>query len=166
MSSSSASDLLKAVPLPTIERPFGVHLWPIFDKAYTAVMGYHPQDFDFQPRVTPMSTLKETGFMLVTYYIVIFGGRELMRNRPAFKLTGPFIVHNFYLTVISAVLLALFIEQLVPTLYHHGLFYTICDVRGGWTPPLVTLYYVCGIINQKGRLLTLFSSTTSLNTSS
>jgi hypothetical protein len=52
-------------------------------------MGYHPQDFDFQPRVTPMSTLKESGFTILAYYIVIFGGRELMRNRPAFKLNLP-----------------------------------------------------------------------------
>jgi hypothetical protein len=143
MSTSSASDLLKALPLPTIDRPFGIELWPIFDKVYTPLMGYHPQDFDFQPRVTPMSTLKETSFMLLTYYVVIFGGRELMRNRPAFKLSVPFIIHNFYLTAISAILLVLFLEQLIPTIYHHGLFYAICDVKGGWTPPLVTLYYVC-----------------------
>jgi len=135
-------DLLKMLPLPTIDRPFGIELWPIFDKAYSAMMGYHPQDFDFQPRVTPISTIKETAFLLVTYYVVIFGGRELMRNRPAFKLSVPFIIHNFYLTAISAVLLALFLEQVIPTVYHHGLFYAICDVKGGWTPPLVTLYYL------------------------
>jgi hypothetical protein len=39
-------------------------------------------------------------------------------------------------------LLALFVEQLVPTVYNHGIFYAICDVKGGWTPPLVILYYV------------------------
>jgi len=141
--SSSTTDILKALPLPSFDRPFGVQLWPIFDKVFTSIMGYHPQDFDFQPRVTPMSTLKEAGFTILAYYIVIFGGRELMRNRPAFKLNVPFMIHNFYLTSISAILLALFLEQLIPTLYHHGLFYTICDVRGGWTPSLVILYYVC-----------------------
>ncbi|KAE9364627.1 GNS1/SUR4 membrane protein [Stipitochalara longipes BDJ] len=140
--SSSATDILKALPLPSFERPFGVQLWPLFDKAFTPIMGYHPQDFDFQPRVTPMSTLKEAGFTILAYYIVIFGGRELMRNRPAFKLNLPFMIHNFYLTSISAILLSLFIEQLVPTLYNHGLFYTICDVKGGWTPKLVILYYL------------------------
>jgi hypothetical protein len=140
--SSSATDILKALPLPSIERPFGIELWPIFDKAFSTVMGYHPQDFDFQPRVTPMSTLKESGFTILAYYIIIFGGRELMRNRPAFKLNGPFMIHNFYLTSISAILLALFVEQLVPTVYNHGIFYAICDVKGGWTPPLVILYYV------------------------
>jgi hypothetical protein len=141
--SSSSTDILKALPLPSFDRPFGVRLWPIFDKVFTPLMGYHPQDFDFQPRVTPMSTLKEAGFTILAYYVVIFGGRELMRNRPAFKLNVPFMIHNFYLTSISAILLALFLEQLIPTLYHHGLFYTICDVRGGWTPSLVILYYVC-----------------------
>ena len=90
-----------------------------------------------------------------------------MRNRPAFKLTGPFIIHNFYLTVISAVLLTLFLEQLIPTVYNHGIFYAICDVKGGWTPPLVTLYYVCArLATQEGRLLMFSSSTISLNTSS
>jgi hypothetical protein len=140
--SSSAADILKALPLPSFKRPFGVKLWPLFDMAFTPVMGYHPQDFDFQPRVTPMSTLKEAGFTILAYYVVIFGGREIMRNRPAFKLNLPFMIHNFYLTSISAILLSLFLEQLIPTLYNHGLFYTICDVRGGWTPNLVILYYV------------------------
>lgn len=139
---SSASDILKSVPLPSIERPFGVHLWPIFDKAFTSVMGFHPQDFDFKPRVTPMSTLKESLSFICIYYVVVFGTRELMRDRPAFKLKVPFIIHNFYLTCISAILLALFAEELIPTLYHHGLFFTICDIRGGWTPPLVILYYL------------------------
>jgi GNS1/SUR4 family len=141
--SSSPADLLKQIPLPTIERPFGVALWPLFDRVYTAIMGYHPQDFDFQPRVTPMSTMKESAIAIVIYYVVIFGGREFMRSRQAVKLNGLFIFHNFYLTCISGILLALFIEQVVPTLYNHGLFYAICDVKGGWTPPMVTLYYVC-----------------------
>jgi fatty acid elongase 2/fatty acid elongase 3 len=141
--SSGPADFLQTLQLPSIERPFGIQLWPIFDKAFTAVMGYHPQDFDFQPRVTPMSTMKESGFAILIYYIIIFGGRELMRNRPAYKLNGLFMIHNFYLTAISGALLALFLEQLIPTVYNHGIFYAICDVKGGWTSPLVMLYYVC-----------------------
>jgi len=140
------SDIIKSLPLPSIERPFGIQLWPIFDKIYTAILGYHTDEFGFQPRVTPMSTLKESALMIVVYYIVIFGGREWMRNRPAFKLKTPFIIHNFYLTSISFILLVLFIEQLVPTVYNHGIFYAICHNKGGWTPPLVVLYYVCVLI--------------------
>jgi hypothetical protein len=74
--------------------------------------------------------------------VIIFGGREFMKNRPAMKLNGLFMIHNFYLTAISAILLALFIEQLASTLYNHGIFYAICDHRGGWTKEMVILYYV------------------------
>ncbi|KZF20371.1 fatty acid elongase [Xylona heveae TC161] len=137
-----SSDLLKSIPLPSVDRPFGIHLWPIFEKAFTAVMGYAPQDFRFVDGKTPMSTLSATATMLVTYYVVIFGGREIMRNRPAFKANGLFKIHNFYLTAISAILLALFIEQLLPTLVRGGTFHAICNYDGGWTNELVILYYL------------------------
>lgn len=141
-----------SLPIPSIDRPFGIHLWSLFDQAFTMVMGFHPQDFDFKPHQTPLSTMREAGFSILAYYIIVFGGRELMRKRPAFKLNGPFMIHNFYLTAISAILLALFIEQLVPTIWRHGLFYSICDSNGGWTRQMVILYYVricralCGIM--------------------
>ena len=139
-----ASDQLKTIPfpLPSLDRPFGVELWPIFDKLFSSVMGYSPQDFKFVPGETPMSTFSATATMLVTYYVTVLGGRELMRNRPAFKLNAFFMVHNLYLTIISGGLLALFIEQLAPTVRRRGVFFAICDHEGGWTPPLVTLYYV------------------------
>lgn len=138
-----SSSQLKAFSLPTIDRPFGVELWPLFVKGYSSVMGYSPTDFKFVQGETPMSTLTETASVLVVYYIVVFGGREFMRNRPAYKLNGLFMAHNLGLTVISGTLLALFIEQLLPTLWKNGVFFTICDHKGGWTKELVTLYYVC-----------------------
>jgi fatty acid elongase 3 len=136
------ADFLQKVPIPTLDRPFGVHLWPIFDKAYEQVMGYPASEFNFVAGSTPLSTFKETATMLVTYYIIIFGGREVMKNFPAFKLNTLFMIHNFLLTAISAILLALFVEQLLPTIVRHGVFYSICDHRGGWTQPLIILYYV------------------------
>ena len=140
-----AADALKTVPfpLPSIDRPFAVELWPIFEKLYVSITGYPAHDFHFVPGQTPMSTISATATMLITYYVTVLGGRELMRNRPAFILKPLFITHNLYLTVISGGLLALFIEQLVPTLWRRGVFFAICDHNGGWTPPLVTLYYVC-----------------------
>jgi len=130
------------VGVPTLERPFGIKLWPVFSKFWTAIFGYAPENFKFKVGDTYMSTLQETIIALVAYYIIIFGGRELMRNRKPFVLNGPFMVHNFYLTVISGGLLALFIEQLLPTLANGGVFNAICSYQGGWTKPLVTLYYV------------------------
>jgi len=51
-------------------------------------------------------------------------------------------IHNFYLTAISGILLVLFLEQLIPTLVRHGVFYGICNHGGGWTDKLVILYYL------------------------
>ena len=139
-----SSDALKAVPfpIPTLDRPFAVELWPIFEKVWTSFRSFPPQDFRFIAGTTPMSTLKETAAVLISYYIIVFGGRELMKNRSAVKLNAIFIIHNLGLTIISGSLLALFIEQLLPTVWRHGIFFAICHEEGGWTKELVTLYYV------------------------
>lgn len=130
------------LPLPTIDRPFGIELWPIFDKAWTAVVGYPAGDFRFVQGETPMSTIKETSIFIVIYYAIILGGREWMRNREPYKLKTLFLIHNFYLTAISGILLALFIEQLLPIVVRGGIFHAICHADGGWTQPLVVLYYL------------------------
>lgn len=137
-----ALDTLKSLPIPTLDRPFGIELWPIFEKGYAAIFGYSPSNFKFVAGETPMSTLKETVIALVAYYVIIFGGRELMKHRQPFVLNGPFMVHNFYLTIISGSLLALFIEQLLPEVVRNGVFHAICSYEGGWSRQLVMLYYV------------------------
>ena len=130
------------VGVPTLDHPFGLQLWPIFEKAFTAVKGYKPQDFRFVQGETPMSTHYTVGVALITYYLIIFGGREVMRGRQPLQLNGPFKIHNFYLTAISGILLALYLEQLIPTVVRGGIFHAICDASGGWTDKLVILYYV------------------------
>lgn len=150
MASLDTATLWDNVPVPTLDRPFGVHLWPYFNKAFEAVVGYPADDFRFVAGKTPMSTLKESLTFIVVYYAIIFGGREFMRNREPFKLKALFLIHNFYLTAISGILLALFIEQLLPTVVRHGIFYAICDADGGWTQPLVVLYYVSLHLEQPG----------------
>ncbi|KAK8153982.1 GNS1/SUR4 family-domain-containing protein [Phyllosticta citrichinensis] len=130
------------VGLPTLDRPFGIALWPIFEKAFETVKGYRPQDFRFVAGETPMSTVTATVATLASYYIIIFGGREIMRSREPLRLNGLFKVHNFYLTAISGVLLALFVEQLLPELVRNGVFHAICSYDGGWNDKLVILYYL------------------------
>ncbi|CAO1605887.1 Fatty acyl-CoA elongase/Polyunsaturated fatty acid specific elongation enzyme [Xanthoria calcicola] len=139
-----SSDALKSIPfpIPTLDKPFGVELWPIFEQVYTKLMGYPPSAFYFLPGQTPLSTIQATATMLITYYFVVLGGRELMKNRDPVKLNALFMVHNLYLTVASAIMLVLFIEQLVPTVWRRGVFFAICDHRGGWTRELVVLYYM------------------------
>jgi fatty acid elongase 3 len=104
-------------------------------------MGYSADEFKFQPGKTAFSTLKETMAMIALYLVVVFGGRELMRTRKPLKLNGTFMAHNLILTVVSAGLLLLFAEQLLPTLWRYGLYENICG-ESGWTRPLVVLYYV------------------------
>lgn len=139
-----SSDAWKSVPfpIPTLDRPFGVEVWPIFEQLWTSFRSFPPQDFRFVSGTTPLSTLKETAAVLISYYVIILGGRELMKNRSAFSFNPVFMMHNLGLTIISGGLLALFIEQLLPTVWRHGIFFAICDERGGWTEKLVTLYYV------------------------
>ena len=116
-------------------------------------MGYPAQDFKFIPGKTPFSTLKETVAMIILYVVVIFGGRGIMRNREPYKLNGLFKAHNLLLTIISGALLILFAEQLIPTLWRHGLYENICGASG-WTQPLVVLYYVSSPDTAPGTLLT------------
>lgn len=142
MATASPASLLDKLPMPTLDRPFGIHLWPLLDKAFELTVGYPASEFRFVPGRTPMSTLKETGIFVVIYYAVIFGGREWMRNRQPFKLRTPFLIHNFVLTAVSAILLALYIEELLPTVVRNGIFHAICHADGGWTQHLVVLYYV------------------------
>ena len=130
------------IGVPTLDRPFGFDLWSVFSKCYSTMFGYVPEHFRFRSGNTVMSTFNETVIALVVYYIIIFGGRELMKNRKAFVLNGPFMVHNLYLTIISGGLLALFIEQLLPELARNGVFHAVCSHDGGWTDKLVVLYYV------------------------
>lgn len=43
----------------TPETPFGVPLYPIFEKAYEAVVGSPASKFEYVPNVTPLSTVNE-----------------------------------------------------------------------------------------------------------
>lgn len=133
---------------PTLDRPFGLALWPVFSKAFSTVLGFNPEEFRFKPGQTVLSTFPACATLLISYYIVIFGGREVMRNKQPVQLQGLFKVHNFVLTIISGVLLALFTELLVPELVRNGVFHAICHRDGGWTDKMVILYYVSNNITR------------------
>ncbi|CZT04288.1 probable fatty acid elongase (FEN1) [Rhynchosporium agropyri] len=136
----SYSNNMTSTHIPAVV-PISLSPWANFNKVWTSIMGYPAEDFRFVPGKTSFSTLKETVFMIVLYVVVIFGGRELMRNREPFKLNGLFKVHNFFLTFVSGSLLVLFAEQLLPSLWKGGLYENICGASG-WTQPLVVLYYL------------------------
>ncbi|KAL0080104.1 GNS1/SUR4 family-domain-containing protein [Phycomyces blakesleeanus] len=123
------------------ETPFGIPLYPIFDKAYEAVVGQPASTFRYTAGTTPLSTVNEVVASCITYFIVIFGGRYLMTNMPAFKLQFFFQVHNLLLTLVSGAILLLMVEQIFPILYRQGLLNAICSADS-WTQPLELLYYL------------------------
>lgn len=151
------------VGFPTVDRPFGIHLWPLFDDLWLAVTGARASDFEFVPGKTFMSTYQEVIGAIIAYYVVIFSGREFMRSRPALKLNFWFQLHNVGLTALSGILWALLFEQIFPIIVRRGVFYSICDA-GAWTQPLVFIYYVSAPSSScRGRVLIL-SSTISQST--
>ena len=121
-------DVLK-FEAPSLDRPFGVHLWPLIDVAWTKVVGYSPMDFKFEQGVTPISTFRAAVAVIIAYYSVIFGGRMVMKSYNPAQLQLMFQFHNLFLSVLSGTLLALFIEQLLPTVWRNGIFLAFATDR-------------------------------------
>ncbi|KAL9614449.1 MAG: hypothetical protein Q9167_001052 [Letrouitia subvulpina] len=124
-------DALKSISLsvPTLDKPFGVQLWPYFSQAFGSVMGYRPEDFTFVPGQTPMSTFQATATTLITYYVSVFAGRELMKNRSSMKLNGLFMLNYLtkYVELIDTVFLVLKKKPLTFLhTYHHGATALLC----------------------------------------
>lgn len=129
----------------SIDTPFFIDLWPLFDHAVaTATQGrFVPSQFEFVPHQTLFSSFPVVASAIAVYYTVIFGGDYIFKK---FKLkplvlNGLFQVHNLFLTSLSFTLLVLMAEELIPMIWHHGLFYAICN-QNAWTQRLVTLYYL------------------------
>lgn len=133
---------------PTLERPFfNIYLWEKFDYAATLLTNGHfiPSQFEFIPGKLPLSKFPHVIAAISAYYLIIFGGRAVLKNTEPFKLNFLFQAHNLFLTTVSLSLLLLMIEQLVPMITKNGLYYAICNI-GAWTQPMVTLYYMNYII--------------------
>ncbi|QBM89109.1 fatty acid elongase 2 [Metschnikowia aff. pulcherrima] len=129
----------------SVETPFLIELWPLFDAAVTKISGgrFVPSQFEFVPHQTIFSSFPVVIGAIAVYYTVIFGGDYIFKRfkiRP-FVLNGLFQIHNLFLTTLSLTLLVLMSEELIPMIYNHGLFYAICH-PDAWTQRLVTLYYL------------------------
>ncbi|AAS53957.1 AFR586Wp [Eremothecium gossypii ATCC 10895] len=142
------ADYVRGQPLlrvgkPTVDRPFGIHLWPLFSAAFERVVGYPAESFRFVKQQTFMANGWQALVAIVAYYVVIFGGQAALRavRAPPLQLNRLFQLHNLLLTLVSLVLLLLMVEQVVPMVWRHGLLWAIC-APGAFAPKLVTLYYL------------------------
>ncbi|KAJ2358282.1 Fatty acyl-CoA elongase/Polyunsaturated fatty acid specific elongation enzyme [Coemansia erecta] len=105
------------------------------------VLGYDKSQWRWVNGETHLSTWREVGVGMAVYLGVIFGIQFLMRSRKPFKLTRLAQIHNLGLTLISLVLLVLYVEELTPIISQGGLFHAVC-AEEAWTQRLEVLYYL------------------------
>ncbi|ORX91064.1 GNS1/SUR4 membrane protein [Basidiobolus meristosporus CBS 931.73] len=123
------------------EQPFLIPLEPYLNKAYQYVVGESYTSFKFVEGVTPLSTVPEVAGTCILYLVVIFGGQYLMKNRKPFQLEFLFKLHNLFLTTLSAALLLLIAENIIPIVWNEGVYGSVCN-QSSWTQRLELLYYL------------------------
>ncbi|ODV72417.1 fatty acid elongase ELO3 [Cyberlindnera jadinii NRRL Y-1542] len=131
------------VGVPSIKRPFGVHLWPLFNQLVSTISGgkFVPDEFHYVEGETFMSTPFEVAVVIGLYYFIITFGQVVFKNLTAWKLNYPFQLHNLVLTTVSGVLLALLFEQIFPIVVEHGVLYSVCSPNS-WYQKVVVIYYL------------------------
>jgi fatty acid elongase 3 len=91
--------------------------------------------------VSPLSTHWSVILAIIAYFAAVFGGQEYMADKKPYKLRELFIVHNLLLSITSAVVLALMMEEVWPYWSQTGFHKSIC-AQSAFTPRLETLYIV------------------------
>lgn len=128
---------------PSISRPFGVYLWPIFNQVITTLTSgkFVPDEFEWVEGKTILSTNKDVAIAIALYYFIITFGQLLFKKLPALKLNALFQLHNLFLTVVSGTLMVLLFEQIFPVVYEHGILYGVCAPEQ-WHQKVVTIYFL------------------------
>ncbi|GMM52788.1 fatty acid elongase [Starmerella bacillaris] len=138
------SSFLAAVDIsfPSVDRPFGIYLWPIFRYLVFAIIGYDIETFEYKYNSdVPFSSVPSVVEAIAAYYIIIFGGRWLLTKVRPIRMTWLFRLHNLILTLLSGILLLLLVEQVLPVIIRNGVFYSICSPNS-WTQKTELIYYL------------------------
>lgn len=88
-----------------------------------------PEEFTFtSDSEVPFASGWSVFCAMAVYYLFVHGGQYLFRSKsmPTFPLKALFFVHNCILSTVSALLLALIVENLAPRAYQHGLMWAMC----------------------------------------
>lgn len=130
------------IRVPTAEQPFGLALWPIFRYCTYALTSYDVESFKYEYNSTvPLSRIPHVLFAILSYYIVIFGGRWALKGVRPIKFGFIFKLHNLLLHILSGALLVLLVEQIFPIIAQNGVFFSICSEQA-WTQKIELIYYL------------------------
>lgn len=80
----------------------------------------------YLPGETPFSTWPVVASMTVTYLAVVFGTREIMKDRAPLRMNTLFRAHNLLLSVGSLVLMALIGEEVFSNWLKVGTYGSLC----------------------------------------
>ncbi|KAF8841335.1 GNS1/SUR4 membrane protein [Paxillus ammoniavirescens] len=85
-----------------------------------------PHLASYIPGESPFSTWPVVASMTVTYLAVVFGTREIMKDRAPLELTTPFRAHNLILSAGSLLLMALIGEEVFLNWTKVGTYGSLC----------------------------------------
>ncbi|KAJ1912320.1 Fatty acyl-CoA elongase/Polyunsaturated fatty acid specific elongation enzyme [Mycoemilia scoparia] len=105
--------------------------------------GIIPNQWKWQPGETWLSTWNIVMAGTVGYLALVFGGRYLMDSSQSRPIKNRTIdsIHNAFLSLFSALLLVLYIEELYPVIKVHGFFPSLCH-PDAWSPRIVYMHYL------------------------
>lgn len=131
------------VSVPLVDRPFGLYLWPLLDQVFLRTIGYSAEEFEFVDQVTFLANGQQALAIIAVYYVVVFGGRFVMNtfNVSPLRLNALVQLHNLFLSLLLGLLMLLLVEQLVPMIARHGLFYAVCHPKA-YHQKVVVIYYL------------------------
>ncbi|WBW73378.1 fatty acid elongase Elo1 [Schizosaccharomyces osmophilus] len=125
---------------------FQYPLWNWLNAFSEAIFGKSTSSFSFVVGKTHFSSFPTVAFLITGYYVSIFAGSRLMKNRSPIRLKKTFQYYNLVFSVTSSILALLIFEQVAPMIYQHGFFFSICNEKA-WSQPLLFLYY-CAYISK------------------
>ncbi|KAJ3274192.1 hypothetical protein HK104_004155 [Borealophlyctis nickersoniae] len=112
----------------------------LLEKFSVQFFGWHPDNFSFTK--APLSTRPEAAKWAVAYLAIVLGGQAFMKAAVSKPISFKYIffLHNALLSLGSAILLLLMVENVAPML-GNGFMWAICHEEA-WTTRLEFLYYI------------------------